>query len=63
MARRPEIRVSYHNDMAFLIRLRDAIQRDPKQTPEWKAATIQHIDALAKLFVGAKSDIPASKIA
>ena len=58
MPRRPQIRVSYHNDMAFLIRMRDAIQRDEKRPQVWKDEAVAHIDSLTKLFAATLS--PAS---
>jgi len=50
MPRRPQIRDTYHNDMTFLIRMRDAITRDKRRSQEWKDEAVAHIDTLTKLL-------------
>lgn len=51
MARTPKIRASLRNDSGYLMRLADAIERDDKRSPSFKATALHHINELTRLFV------------
>lgn len=51
MPRTPQIRVSFRNDAGFLMRLADAIERDDKRSPAFKATALSHINNLISMFV------------
>jgi hypothetical protein len=47
MSRPVQIRVSYRNDAAFLLRLEDAVSKDERQEEVWRQETCAHIRQLA----------------
>jgi hypothetical protein len=47
MARLPKIRASYSSDAAYLYRLIQAIERDPKRPNDWKRGVIDQLQQLA----------------
>lgn len=55
MGRLPKIRVSYHNDAQYMMRLIHAIERDDARPVEWRRARIAELQNLATEFVNAPS--------
>jgi len=47
------MRASYRDDAAFLIRLESAIDKDTRQTDEWKSETKAMVHALALRLMAA----------
>jgi len=55
MARTPKIRTSYSADAAFLMRLSQAVEKDPKRSPEWRAKIVAKLNDLATDLIQAAS--------
>lgn len=53
MGRQPKIRVSYHNDAQFLMRLIHAVERDDIRPLPWRQARIAELQKLATEFLNA----------
>lgn len=50
MTRAIKIRVNYLSDANYLIRLSEAISRDPRRDIKWKQEAGEHLTALVSLF-------------
>lgn len=50
MPRAPKARLSYQADHGFMIRLSQAVERDPIQTTNWKREVLTHLARLSQLF-------------
>lgn len=66
MAKPVQIRASYRDDAAFLIRLETAVTKDDRQTEGWRKETVKQIRALSLRLLSAKmpddkseGDLPA----
>lgn len=57
MAKPVQIRASYRDDGAFLLRLEAAILKDDRQTEEWRKETCAMIRALSLRLLSAKVDV------
>ncbi len=51
MGRKVQLRVSYLNDARFLLRLREAIEKDHRQTVEWKRKAAYHARELSSMLM------------
>ncbi len=49
-----KVRVSFQQDMSFLMRLKVAIEKDDKRSPAWKKRVLPAIDGLRELFLEAE---------
>lgn len=51
MGRKPKVRASYQHDAGYLIRLADAVDRDPTKEREWKAEVRSKLHSVASMFL------------
>jgi hypothetical protein len=54
MSRPVATRANYRTDAAFLLRLEEAIERDPNQDDKWKSETGKMVRELAQKLLTAK---------
>lgn len=54
MPRPVQIRASYRDDAAFLLRLEEAILKDDRQTPAWRKEASELARALSLIILKAK---------
>lgn len=54
-----QIRASYRDDAAFLIRLESAVAKDDRQTEEWRRDTCAEIRRLSVRLLEAKIEVAA----
>ena len=61
-----QMRASYRDDAAFLLRLEAAVSKDTRQTEAWRTETVAMVHALAVRLLTAKQDSvderPATKL-
>lgn len=53
MARTPKLRVHYAADRGFLQRLQQAVEKDGRQSEEWREAVCLHLIKLESLLLKA----------
>lgn len=53
MGRKATIRVSYSNDAKFLLRLKDAVERDKKRPQDWRKKVAAALNNLSVLLLTA----------
>ena len=58
MAKPVQIRASYRDDVAFLIRLEKAVEKDDRQDGGWRQETCNDIRSLYKRLLTARADQP-----
>jgi len=66
VAKPVQIRASYRDDAAFLIRLETAVAKDGRQTESWRKETCRMLRELAQRLLSAKVDdhvVAAPKVA
>lgn len=56
MGRLPKVRASYRNDAMYMLRLAEAIDRDPKRTDEWKQESRRLLHQLVDRFNAATQE-------
>ena len=61
MAKPVQIRASYRDDAAFLLRLEAAVVKDDRQTDEWRKETCAQIRSLSLRLLSAKIPQAAKK--
>lgn len=61
MPRAPKIRVQYTRDAQFLMRLKQAVEKDPRP-PKWKQDVIERLDQLAVLLIQAPEKLPEKRL-
>ena len=59
MPRPVQIRASYRDDAAFLLRLEEAISKDTRQTDAWRAEACRQARALSVMLL--KAETPEQK--
>jgi len=61
VAKPVQIRASYRDDAAFLLRLEAAVVKDDRQTDEWRRDTCAQIRSLSLRLLSAKIETKAVK--
>ena len=56
-----QMRASYRDDGAFLLRLEAAVSKDTRQSEAWRKGTMAKIHDLALHLLSAKADEPAER--
>jgi len=56
-----QMRASYRDDAAFLLRLEAAVSKDVRQTEAWRKETAAKVHDLALHLLSAKVDAPAER--
>ena len=51
MSRKVNVRESYMRDAIVMRRTAEAVEADPKVTPEWKREVIAHLNDVMRLFL------------
>lgn len=59
MARPVRVRSSYTSDRSRLIRLEQAVEKDPRLTPEKKASVTEQIRKLVTMFMDLDGALPS----
>jgi hypothetical protein len=63
VSRPVQIRASYRDDAAYLLRLEEALSKDDRQTPEWRKEACDMARALSLKLLQAKIEEPDLKAA
>jgi len=56
-----QMRASYRDDAAFLLRLEAAVSKDVRQTEAWRKETVGKIHDLAVHLLTSRTDAPAER--